>query len=182
MLPHPFAVASEFRSARSLTQDVIPFFNNLIFQYTNPLSFETEPHSISTIPLLREHLDSYLYYFRYKSVEITPSQQRFQIFFNPVKDINSGTFYRTIYPQNLTLSIQDVFTCYIDKLIEQNENLDTPLYRPSHLDMLKQKAEYFDVPDLETRIQKNTTTLIIGSSKIFYKLQPFGTIFFKTLH
>ena len=121
MLPHPFTVDPDIRSARSLTKDVLPFFNNLIFQYTNPLPFETEPHSISTIPLLREHLDSYLYYFRYKTLEITLPQQPFQVIFNPVKDIKSGTFYRTIYPQNLFLSIQHVFTSYIDKLIEHNE-------------------------------------------------------------
>ena len=155
MLPNPFTIASEFRSVRSLTQDVVPFLNNLIFQYTNPLPFETEPHSISTIPLLREHLDSYLYYFRYKTIEITPSQQLFQIIFNPIKNINSGTFYRTIYPQNLTLSIQDVFITYMDKLIEHNENLETPLYRPSLLNTLRQKAEYFDVPDLDTTIQRH---------------------------
>ena len=85
MLPIPFAVSPETRSVRSLTHDVILFFNNLIFQYTNPLPFEKEPHSIYTIPLLREHLDSYLYYFRYKTIDIIPSQQPFQNFVNPVK-------------------------------------------------------------------------------------------------
>ena len=69
MLPIPFTVSTEYRSVRSLTQDVIPFFIILIFQYSNPLPFETEPHSISTKPLLREHLDSYLYYFKYKNVD-----------------------------------------------------------------------------------------------------------------
>ena len=155
MLPYPFIIDPDCRSKRSLSQDVEPFFNNLIFQYTNPLPFETEPHSISTIPLLREHLDSYLYYFRYKTLEINISQQPFQVIFNPVKNINSGTFYRTIHPQNLTSSIQDIFTTYIDKLIEHNENLETPLYRSSHLETLKQKAEYFEVPDLETTIQRH---------------------------
>ena len=92
MLPHPFIIDPECRSKRSLTQDVEPFFNNLIFQYTNPLPFETEPLSISTIPLLREHLDSYLYYLGYKTIDINVSQQYFQVIFNPVKNINSGTF------------------------------------------------------------------------------------------
>ena len=117
MLPIPFTLSPQQRSARSITQDVIPFLNNLIFQYTNRLSFETEPHSIHTIPLLREHSDVYLCYFRYKTFDITPSQQPFQVIFNPVQGVNSGTFYRTIHPQNLTLSIQDVFTTYIDKLL-----------------------------------------------------------------
>ena len=41
----------------------------------------------------------------------------------------------------------------MQKLIEFNENQATPLYRPSHLEDLKHKSEYFEVPDLETRIQ-----------------------------
>ena len=116
MLPPPFVLSQDKRQNRSLIQDVTPFLNNIIFQYTNPLSFETEPHIIHTIPLVREHCDSYLYYIRYKTLDITPSQQLFQVIFNPVEGINTGTYYRTIYPQNITLSIQDVFITYMDKL------------------------------------------------------------------
>ena len=49
MRPSPFVLSTEKRQIRSLTQDVIPFLNNLIFQYTNPLPFETEPYTIHTI-------------------------------------------------------------------------------------------------------------------------------------
>ena len=152
MLPIPFTLSPQQRFACSKTQDVIPFLNNLIYQYTNPLSFEIEPHSIHTIPLLREHLDAYLYYIRYKTFDTTPLQQPFQVIFNPVQGVNSGTFYRTIHPQNLTLSIQDVFTTFTDKLIEHNENLDTPQSRPPLLESLKEKAIYFDVPDIDTKV------------------------------
>ena len=62
MLPPPFALSTEKRQNRSLIQDVTPFLNSIIFQYSNPLPFETEPHTIHTIPLAREHRDSYLYY------------------------------------------------------------------------------------------------------------------------
>ena len=105
--------------------------------------------------MAREPCDSYLYYIRYKTLEITPSQQPFQVMFNPVKRINTGTYYRTIHSQNITLSIQDVFIAYIDKLIEFNENQDTPLYLPSHLEDLKHKCEFFEVPDLDTKIQRH---------------------------
>ena len=155
MLPTPFLSSLQHRSVRSFTQHVTLFLNNIIFQYTNPLPFETEAHSIHTIPLLREHLDSYLYYFRYKTLEITPSQKPFLLIFNPIQGVNPGTFFRTIHPQNLTLSVQDVFISYIDKLIEHNENLDSPLYRPSHLESLKGKAEQFDVPDIDTKIKRH---------------------------
>ena len=108
MLPSPFLLSSEQRQKRSLSQDVIPFLHNLIFQYTNPLSFETEPHSTHTIPLIREHFDSYLYYFRYKTLKNTQSQTSFQTIFHPINDIYTETCDRTIHPQNNTLSIQDV--------------------------------------------------------------------------
>ena len=165
MLPPPFVLSTEKRQNRSLTQDVTPSLNYIIFQYTNPLPFETEPHTIHTIPLAREHCDSYLYYIRYKTLEITQSQNPFQVIFNPVKRISTGTYYRTIHPhpqnitlsnpQNITLSIQDVFFTYMQKLIEFNEYQGAPLYLPSHLEDLKHKFEYFEVPDLETRIQRH---------------------------
>ena len=62
MLPKPFSLSSYQRQKRSLTPDVMPFLNNIIFQYTNPLSFETKAHTVHTIPLIREHCDSYIYY------------------------------------------------------------------------------------------------------------------------
>ena len=155
MLPTPFTLNTEKRHNRSLIQDVTSFLHNIIFQYKNPLPFETEPHIVHTMPLVREHCDSYLYYIRYKTLEITPSQTPFQVIFNPVKGINSGTFYRTIHPQNITLSIQDVFHTYMQKFIEFNENQDTPLYRPSHLQELKHRSEYFEVPDLDTKVQRH---------------------------
>ena len=132
MIPPPFALTTEKRQNRSLIHDVTLFLNNIIFQYTNPLPFETEPHTLHTIPLAREHCDSYLYYIRYKTLEITSSQTLFQVIFNPVKGISTGTYYRKIHPQNITLSIQDVFLTYMQKLIEFNENQNTPLCRPSH--------------------------------------------------
>ena len=155
MLPTPFTFTTEKRQNRSLIQDVTPFLNNIIFQYTNPLPFETEPHILHTIPLVREHCDSYLYYIQYKTLDITPSQTPFQVIFNPVKGINSGTFYRTIHPKNITLSIQDVFHTNMQKLIDFNENQNPPLYRPSHLQELKHRSEYFEVPDLDTKVQRH---------------------------
>ena len=43
----------------------------------------------------------------------------------------------------------------MQKLIEFNENQDTPLYRPSHLQELKHRSEYFEVPDLDTKVQRH---------------------------
>ena len=55
MLPTPFTLTTEKRQNRSLIQDVTPFLNDIIFQYTNPLPIETEPHTVHTIPSAREH-------------------------------------------------------------------------------------------------------------------------------
>ena len=53
MLPPPFVLLQK-KENRSLTQDVTPFLNNLIFQYTNSLPFEKERYTIHTIPLARK--------------------------------------------------------------------------------------------------------------------------------
>ena len=103
-----------------------------------------------TIPLLREHLDSYLYYIRYKTYEKTPSQTQFQVIFNSVENVIKGIYYRTILPQNKQLTKHDIFNNYMNKLIVSNENLDTPIYRPSILEDLQQTHQYFEVPDIDS--------------------------------
>ena len=107
-------------------------------------------------------------YIRYKTLEVTPSQNPFQVIVNPVKRISTGTYFRTVHPQNITLPIQDVFITYMQKLIEFNENQDTPLYLPSHLEDLKHKSEYLRSQTLKQEF-RDTITLIIGYSKIYYK-------------
>ena len=160
MIPTPFRCSTApIRILRAITQDINPFLHNLIFQYTNPLPFESDPHSIYTILLLREHLDAYLYYIRYRTYEITPSQTQFQVIFNSVENANTGTCYRTINPQNIQLTIQDVFNNYMNKLIEINENLDSLLYRPSLLENLQQKHQYFEVPDIDSTITRQNNPL-----------------------
>ena len=61
MLPTPFQLATpQHRNIRYIIQVVKPFLNDLIFQYTYPLPFEPEAHSIHTLLLVREHLEPYL--------------------------------------------------------------------------------------------------------------------------
>ena len=44
MLPTPFLLLSDQRQKRSLTQDVAPFLNNIIFQqYTTPSLLNQKP-------------------------------------------------------------------------------------------------------------------------------------------
>ena len=43
----------------------------------------------------------------------------------------------------------------MQKLIEFKENQDTPLYRPFHLQELRHRSEYFEDPDLDTKVQRH---------------------------
>ena len=111
MLPTTFRCSTApKRNVRAITQDISPFLYNLIFQYTNPLLFETEPHSLHTIRLLREHLDFYLYYINYRTYEITPSQTQSQVILKSVENVITGTYYRTIYPKLYNLQYKTFST------------------------------------------------------------------------
>ena len=57
----------------------------------------------------------------------------------------------------------------MDKPFKHNGNLDTPLYLPSHLENLKEKHDFFEVPDLETKIQRLDNPHY-WLQKIYYKL------------
>ena len=49
------------KNAKVVKLELNPFLQNIISHYTQPLPFENEPHTIETIPLIREHLDTYLF-------------------------------------------------------------------------------------------------------------------------
>ena len=49
-------------NTRELLQTLSKILNNLIYNSIAPLPFETYPEDIYTIPLIREHHDSNLYY------------------------------------------------------------------------------------------------------------------------
>ena len=95
LIPLPFVFeTTQHRTKRELSQTVSKFLNNLIYNSTVPLSFETFPEDIYTIPLIREHNDSYLYYIDTHSVVETPDEPPFSIpFTSPLNP--SQTF---IYP------------------------------------------------------------------------------------
>ena len=49
-----------------------------------------------------------------------------------------------------------MFSLFICKnLLILRKTPDTPLYLPSHVEDIKHKSEYFEVPDFETRIQRH---------------------------
>ena len=60
--PSPFEIP-HIKNAKLVKLEIKPFLQNIIYNYTKPLPFENEPYTLETIPLIREHLDSYLFYF-----------------------------------------------------------------------------------------------------------------------
>ena len=100
------------KNAKVVKLELNPFLQNIISHYTQPLPFENDPHTIETIPLIREHLDTYLFYIRYKVLTITEEYPTFQISFLQQRLNSSHIYRRTINPINLQVPIKQVFSCF----------------------------------------------------------------------
>ena len=96
----PFEIP-HIKNAKLVKLEIKPFLHNIIYNYTKPLPFENEPYTLETIPLIREHLDSYLFYIRHRSTTASTEYSSFQNTFSQ-QDISSvRTYRRTINPVNL---------------------------------------------------------------------------------
>ena len=68
--PSPFEI-NYFKNAKVIKTEMKPFLHNVVYNYAQPLSFENEPNSLETIPPIKEHLDTYLFYIRYRSTTVS---------------------------------------------------------------------------------------------------------------
>ena len=68
----------------------------------------------------------------------------------------------------------------MNKLIEFNENLDTPLYRPSLLENLQQKHQYYEVPDFDSKITRKNNPHY-WSKRAILQITRFQYNFFQNL-
>ena len=102
------------KNAKVVKLELNPFLQNIISHYTQPLPIENEPHTIETIPLIREHLDTYLFYIRYKVLTITTEYPAFQISFPQQRPNSSHIYRRTINPINLKVPIKQVFHAFLN--------------------------------------------------------------------
>ena len=149
-VPFPFIFnATTQRQQRALIVDAIRFTENLIYNSTNSLPFETKLNSIYSIPLIREHHDAYLYFINSKTCEASYSDNSFNINFNPVPNVNTKTFSKTIIRHDIFTPIQDVFCQFLDKLEEANEFLEKPVFLPSAFDELRSKDNFFETSEAE---------------------------------
>ena len=123
--PLPFQTPV-IKNAKVVKLGLNPFLQNIISYYTQPLPFENEPHTIETIPLIREHLDTYLFYIGYKVLTITTEYPAFQISFPQQRPNSSHIYRRTTNPTNLQVPIRQVFHTFLNNVKDHNQALESP--------------------------------------------------------
>ena len=129
-----------------------PFSHNFVYNYTQPLSFENEPYSLETIPLIREHLDTYLFYIRNRYTTVSTEYPSFQITFPQQENSSIQTYRRTINPINLQIPIKEIFHAFLNSVKEHSLALENPKYSPNALEELERYKPNFEVDDIERKV------------------------------
>ena len=148
LIPLPFVFNTSHRITRDVSQTLTQFLNNLIYNSTTPLPFETYPEDIYTTPLIREHHDSYLYYIETHSLVPNSEEPPFSIPFTSLIN-RSDTFRKNIYPNKIYIPIAKVFTTFLNHLQENNNLLPKHVFNPSSIQDLLQKESLFNLSNIE---------------------------------
>ena len=146
--PFPFEIPN-IKNARVVKTEIKPFLNNIVYNYTKPLSFENEPYSLGTIPLIREHLDTYLFYIRHRCTTISTEYPAFQITFTQQETSSTQTYRRTINSINLQVPFKDVSYAFLNQVRELNLSLENPKYSPNALQEIERYIHNFEVEDIK---------------------------------
>ena len=144
----PFQIP-HFKNAKVVKREITPFSQNIIYNYTQPLSFENEPFTIETFPLIREHLDTYLFYIRYRNTTITTEYPNFQTSFPQQGSSPHQIYRRTINLINLSTPIKEVFQTFLNCVKEHNVANENPKYSPNALEEIDQYVGHFEVEVIE---------------------------------
>ena len=179
LIPLPFVFdISHHRITRELSRTISKFLNNLIHNSTVPLSFETFPEDIYTIPLICEHHDSYLYYIDTQSVVETPDEPPFSI--PSTSPINpSVTVRKNIHLLiSIYIPIAHIFTSFLNNHLEKN------IILPKHVLTHPQSKSSFKRNIFLTSLILNNfallkITLITGLPLISSKFTTFDTNYSK---
>ena len=115
LIPLPFVFNTSQRVTRDTSQTLTQFLNNLIYNSTTHLPFETYPEDIYTFPLISEHHDSYLYYIDTRSLIANTEEIPFSIPFTSLTT-RSDTFRKNIYPNKFYIPIANIFTTFLNHL------------------------------------------------------------------
>ena len=97
------------------------FTENPTEKSTKSRPFEKLCKDFFSIPLIREHHVSSLYYIHYKTCESSFADVTFTVVFNPSKNKKIGFVLRTINPRDNDLTVQDVFVLFLNNLQEAND-------------------------------------------------------------
>ena len=146
----PFEI-TYIKNAKVIKTEIKLFLHNIVYYYTQPpLSFENEPYSFETIPLIREHLVTYLFYIRHRSTSTSTEYPSFQITFTQPE--SSSPYRRTINPINVQIPIKEVFYPFLNRVKEYNLTHENPKYSPNALEELERYIPNFEVDDIERLI------------------------------
>ena len=177
LVPLPFVCNNTSqRTTREISHTLSKFLNNLIYTSTARLSFETYPEDIYTIPLIREHHDSYFYYIDTHSLVASPEEPPFSIpFTSPIN--HSDTFrknihYIFIFPLRM----------YLPPFLKTSKKniifyLNMFLIHPQSKPFFRRNLFLISLILKNSAILK--TTLTTGLLLIFSKFIIFNTNFFK---
>ena len=150
-LPFTIDQSSNATTTRNTNDSLKKFTTNLHYNIITPLPFEQFPEDIFTVPLVREHHDSYLYYIHTHTLIEDSSFLPISIIFND----NTNIYTKHIYPSNIFLPISQVFLAFLSKIEEMNNALDQPIFLPSAISELQSKESFFEIPNLEQLRQIN---------------------------
>ena len=146
--PSPFEIPN-IKNAKVIKTQKKPFPHNIVYNYTKPLSFENEPYSLETIPIFREHLDTYLFYIRHRSTTVFTEYPSFRITSPQQETSSTQTYRRTINPIYLQIHNKDVLYAFLNQVKEFNLALEKPKYSPNALQEHEQYIHNFEVEDIE---------------------------------
>ena len=173
--PLPFQTPA-IKNAKVIKLELNPFLQNILSHYTQPLPFENEPHTIETIPLIREHLDTYLFYIRYKVLTITEEYPTFQISFPQQKFNSSHIYRRTINPINLQVPIKQVFHAFLNNVKDHNlaHEIETHI-EPHTIETIPLIREHLDTYLFYIRYKVLTITEEYPTFQISFPQQKFNS-------
>ena len=144
----PFEIPN-IKNAKVMKTETKPFLHNIVYNYTKLLSFENEAYSLETIPLIREHLDTYLFYNRHRSTTVSTEYPSCQITFPQQETSSTQTYRRTNNPINLQVHIKDVYHVFLIQVKEFNLALENPKYSSIALQEFERYIHNFEVEDIE---------------------------------
>ena len=146
--PSPFEI-TYIKNAKVIKTEIEPFLHNIVYIFTQPLSFENEPYSLETIPLIREHLETYLFYIRHRSTTVSTEYPSFQITFPQQETSSIQTHKRTINLITLQISNKEGFYAFLNRVKEHNLAFENPKYSPNALEKLERYVPDFEVDDIK---------------------------------